>query len=180
VTGNGLYVKEGQILETGEFIAEYPSDPEWIATNKQGEVPEDIANEYVFSVGPFRFGRGGYYCLIWGKDINHMNAIDYLPKRGHLINTSHPAQQDYMKITNCVFAVYVNDLILDLMVTPRARLFVVCASRVIGGVEIHARYELRCDYHWVLAYQRGEWCFNDKCRECLHGLLDFVTRKLKS
>lgn len=176
--GYGLYVKEGQKIEVGEILSEFPGPARWIRTDRKGDIPQDEITEYVFALGPFKVkGTKARYSIIWGSDINSYE--DYTGSaRGHLINSSHPRMKYPCDVTNCVYGVYYDNLVIDLDVEPNVTLYTVCAKPITGGVGPNPLYELRTEYHWCLAYHFGFWCLDPACHECLYALRDYVNKQI--
>lgn len=95
---------------------------------------------------------------------------------GHMVNSSHPLLGGCQKYPNCVYAVYFNELVLSLHIPPKIRLYVVSAVHKSGGKGSNPQFELRCEYHWCLAYKMGFWCLDQNCKECIFALSDFITK----
>jgi hypothetical protein len=179
--GYGVFVKEGCSLNSGEVITEYPGPVEWRTTEQlTRDARGSSRNKYVFSLGPFvvpHHVNSVDVHLVWGRrTVTPATArfVDTL-RCAHLVNSSHPLLERPWCSENCVLGIYLNNLRLN-QNRPLARMFLVCVRPVVGPtVPIYGPiHELRIDYHWMLALEKGFWCLRTDCERCLENLSDFL------
>jgi hypothetical protein len=166
--GVGVFATDD--LDHLEIATEYGGGPIWTA-KEDNDYPRGSAT-YVFRCGPFRV-RFGSRC----SEVRQRRYLEWDGRRetsrrtsrcGHLVNTSHPRLPAPKNYLNCVFGVYVDKLVPSARTFPNARLFVVCARRIQKGEE------LLLDYHYMLAYESGNWCLSESCEFCVSAMVCWV------
>jgi len=164
--GQGLFLT--QDVHPGEVVAKFPGSPRWFEVNNDGDI--DIPDtEYVFVLGLFDVidSTGMGTCeryLAWDSlpytfrgEVGD-DDIYRSPTKAHFINTYHPRslQECYRKY-NCVWGVKYDHLVLDVRTQPNAELYAISIK------QLNANQQLLLDYHWYLAYEKGNWCLNRDC-----------------
>jgi hypothetical protein len=177
-SGVGVFVRKDCSLDPGDIATEYGGTPSWKTPQQVSELIKKKRNPYVFTIGPFELRNTKHrkYLLCWdggtlGYDCHTTNC-------GHLLNTSHPRLLAPWDKENCMFALYLNDLKLT-YTPPKAKLYVMVTHNIDGGLGSNPLYELRLDYHSVLASEFGFWCLELGCKECVENLMDFVDTFLR-
>lgn len=165
--GLGVFVAPGEEVRPGDIITEYPGTWTWVAASELRTRMR--GNMYAFVLGPTFFERRKYFAVLDGKD----EPRDKPPVCGHLLNTCHPTNPHPWKLANCIFAVYIDELVLSLDVAPRVRVFIQSVRSMRGVSPVTSGNELLLDYHWQLASVRGLWCENVRCRACVEACHDY-------
>lgn len=179
--GVGVYVKENKRVLPRDIITEYPGPAQWLSVEEVSDLTYKKRNPYVFSMGPFplRNARSRSFLLCWNGGNMGRNAQKNIC--GHLLNTSHPRLNTPWNKENCIFAVYLKDLVLSYTAgPPQARLYVMVTHNVSGVLFPKCLCELRLDYHSVLASEFGFWCLELGCKPCSKNLVEFVDKYLRN
>jgi hypothetical protein len=168
-------VKKDCTIRPGDIVAAYPGSPSWKTPAQVSDMIKKKRNPYVFSIGPFvlRNSNNREFLLCWdGASVGFECETNHC---GHLLNTSHPRLHAPWNQENCIFALYLNDLKLTYRGDPPVvKLFIMSTKTILGGPDPNPLYELRLDYHYLLASEFGFWCLELGCVQCVDNLLEFV------
>lgn len=168
--GKGLFAAEA--VEEGSIVAAFSGNWDWHEENDEGHFPYE--NPYVITLGVYTvrgpLGRG--ICSRYLACDASAFALSYdMLEKGHFINTCHPRSLDpQYRYPNCIWAVLLDDFQLDCKVKPNAYLYV----KTCRDVKKHE--QLLLDYHWLLAVEKGHWCLDRNCGNCVDGLSSFFQK----
>lgn len=172
--GEGLFVSTPEGVQRDTFLARYPGEPHWYTGDEHGDIyPWD---KYTLQVGTFRVtdetGRKIVErVLAWNPVVeSEIDESNIVYMSAHKVNSSHPKSLDpYYRKPNSYWGFRIISMPLDSRIQPRIELYLIACCSIAYGQQI------LCDYHWVFAYENGNWCLDRDCAHCVQGLKVFVS-----